>query len=104
MKTCIIAVTRQDDGTLVICDASGRHHPVHSGMADDVLREILDDDSIPNPEKVKPERYQFENAASKICEGIAPAPLRPFAGPVAKLLVDRLITLSDKRHSRRRAG
>lgn len=104
MKTCIIAVTRQDDGSLVICDASGRHHPVQLGWAEGVLNEILDDDSLPTPEKIKPERYQFETAASKICEGIAPAPLRPFAGPVAKLIVDRLITLSDRRHARRRVG
>jgi hypothetical protein len=102
--TVIISITRLPSGGYSICDAVGGVHDVApNGDIRTVLDALIDNGDVPPVEQVRTERFQFEEAIQKVAENIAPVSLRPFAGPVARMALDRLVNLSDKRHSRRRA-
>lgn len=100
MRPVIVIVTQDSSGTFVVHDAIGRQHSVLGDDLADLFSKLGNDESLPKAEEVHSKRAKAEMATTRAVEHFSPPLLRPFAQPVAKLFLDKMISLSNARRRR----
>lgn len=87
MKTIAIIITRNDDGSFHVLDASGRAH-----VADDeahlgrTCAELIDDPTLPEFNTVDVQTNELEKVATQVAEKMLPDALSFVAAPAVKVL------------------
>lgn len=102
LTAAVVLVTRNEDGSVTLCDANGKPRPCRS--PEDyvrVLGQILDDPSLPQYEDVPPQKARVEEIVVEGVREAVPAFLRPFVRPGLHTMGSFLSQLSDARRSRR---
>lgn len=96
-RTTIVAVQEEDDGTLVIVDASGAQHQAKNAAAAWILlKQILANPDLPEVETPSAQDVQVEEVLTKFAESQMPPGLGQLARPAVTGLLDGLRNISRK--------
>lgn len=98
MTHALVLLRRDDNGHLMLEDATGKVYVVRDGdEAISTLKRILQDPDLPQVDHTPGNTASFEQAFSKAFEGSIPEPLRPLASMGLSALATKVQRMSTAR-------